>query len=265
MMDLHAAPAERVEDDQPDVAPQRPGRGRLRRWVDRLVIVTVAVVSFVAGGFAALWLETPSVSSAPRRVAVILAAHDAPRDHGNIPVRVAAAVLATEDSRFYGDPALDPAGVGRALWGEVTDNPDEGGATIEMQLAKLLYTGGHSGFGDQVEQVVLAFKLDSRFTKTTILAMYLDAAYFGDGAYGVVDAAFHYFGVAPAELTWGQASLLAGLLQAPSAYNPARHLRAALRRRGEVLVRLRSVGALTSAQVAQISAEPLDFAIATSG
>ena len=262
MTDLCASPATPVDDSHPEIIHSRSAlRGRL----SRLATASVAIASFGSGGFAALWFETPSVSSAPRRVSASLAAHGALSDDGIIPSRVATAVLATEDSRFYGDPALDPAGLGRALWGEMADNPDEGGATIEMQLAKLLYTGGRADFGDQVEQVVLAFKLDRRFTKKTILAMYLDAAYFGDGAYSIVDASYRYFGVSPAALTWGQASLLAGLLQAPSAYNPAHHLSAALQRQSEVLGRLRAVGALTPAQLAEVGSEPLDFAIATSG
>ena len=180
----------------------------------------ILAAAFASGCGEIIWFETPSVRSAPRRVAAILDAHHDPSDHGAIPARVAAAVLATEDSRFYQDPALDPAGTARAASGELTDNPAEAGATIEIQLAKLLYTAGHSSVADQVEQVALAFKLDNRFDKEQILAMYLNAAYFGDGAYGIVGAAQRYFGLSPAQLSWGQASLLAGLLRAPSAYTP---------------------------------------------
>lgn len=218
--------------------------------------VALVVVAVVAGS-TLLLVETPSVADAPNLVERILAAHDAPSDGGRIPAKVAAALLATEDSRYYGDPALDPLGTLRGLWGFVSHDPDEGGATIEMQLAKLLYTPGDSSLRGEAEQVALAFKLDHSYTKRQILAMYLDAAYFGDGAYGVTEAAERYFGLPPASLSWGQAALLAGLVQAPSDYDPHRHLSLALARRRHVLARLVATGTLTKAQAAAVARQPL--------
>lgn len=195
----------------------------------------------------------------------MLAEHHAPSDNGVVPARVGEAVLATEDSRFYSDTALDPQGTLRAAWGFVTANPNLGGATIEVQLAKLLYTPGRSNPGALAEQVVMAFKLDNNFTKTQILAMYLDAAYFGDGAYGVTEAALHYFGLEPSQLSWGQAALVAGLLQAPSAYDPRTHLSAALARRSHVFARLVAVGRLSAAQARTDESASLDPAIPFGG
>ena len=245
----------------------RPVRGRSRRarWLIRAAIATMTVATLLAVAAALLMVTTPSAGNAPVLVQRILAAHDAPSDGGVIPTKVAAALLATEDSRFYSDPALDPQGTARAIWGLITRNPNEGGATLEVQLAKLLYTPNRSDPEALVEQVALAIKLDHDFTKKQILAMYLDAAYFGDGAYGITSAAHHYFGRSPEQLSWGQASLLAGLVQAPSAYNPVHHLRLALLRRNHVLARLEAVGTLTAAQVRAVQAEPLDPAVPFSG
>ena len=240
-------------------------RPRRRRWLLRTLAGLAGVVLLLGVAFAALLAATPSVRSAPAIVARGLAAHGAPSDGGVIPPKVAAALLATEDSRFYSDPAIDPLGTGRAVWGLISRNPNEGGATLEVQLAKLLYTPGRSDPLAMAEQVALAFKLDWAFSKKQILAMYLDAAYFGDGAYGVTQAAEHYFGRSPEQLTWGQASLLAGLVQAPTAYNPARHLSLALLRRQHVLSRLVAVGTLTPTQAQAVGSEPLDPAISFSG
>ena len=260
------APKARPTDREPvDTYPPPATVNRLRGWVSWLAAGIVLMMACGSGCAEIVWFETPSVTTAPRRVAAVLAAHHDPSDKGIVGDRLAAAVLATEDSRFYRDPALDPAGVARAAWGEMSDNPREAGATIELQLAKMLYTDGRSSLTDQMEQVVLAFKLDARFSKAQILAMYLDAAYFGDGAYGIVDASRLYFAVSPADLSWGQASLLAGLLQAPSAYSPTRHLRAALHRQGQVLLRLREVGALSPTQVEQINSTALRFAVPVGG
>ncbi len=227
-------------------------------------MTAVVVLASLAATLAGVAV-TPSASDAPARVMALLAEHHAPSDNGVVPTRIGDAVLATEDSRFYSDTALDPQGTLRAAWGFVTANPNLGGATIEVQLAKLLYTPGRSDPGSLAEQVVMAFKLDHDFTKTEILAMYLDAAYFGDGAYGVTQAALHYFDREPSQLSWGQAALIAGLLQAPSAYDPRTHLSAALKRRSHVFARLVAVGRLSSSQALADQSAPLDPAIPFGG
>jgi membrane peptidoglycan carboxypeptidase len=234
------------------------------RWLLRLVALVVLIAVVVAAGITVLVLRAPSVADAPARVAAILAAHHAPSDDGVVPGKVGQALLATEDSRYYSDAALDPRGVARAVIGVVTANGNDGGATIEQQLAKMLYAPGTS-IGAELKQVGVAFRLDQRFSKRQILALYLDAAYFGDGAYGITEAAEHYFGLPAGQLSWGQASLLAGLVQAPTAYDPVGHLSVALLRRHHVLGRLVATGVLTAAQAAAAAAAPLDPVVPFSG
>lgn len=238
---------------------------RRHRWLRRLLKLLVALVVLAAAGFGALFYFTPPVTSAPERVAGILAAHHAPSDGGVVPTRVGDALLATEDSRFYHDPAVDPRGAVRGAWGALTGNSNAGGATIEVQLAKMLYTPGRSDPLSVLEQITLSFKLDQHFTKPQILSMYLDAAYFGDGAYGITEAATHYFGVPADQLSWGQASLLAGLVQAPTSYDPHGHLTLALQRRQHVLNRLVATGTLTTAEANQAAAAPLNPVVPFSG
>jgi membrane peptidoglycan carboxypeptidase len=237
-----------------DPIAYRHNRGGLVAW--RVSVAVVAALTALGMALVGLVLSSPPVASAPDRVEAILSEHHAQSDGGAIPARVAAALLATEDSRFYSDPALDPRGVVRALWGVATRNGNDGGATIELQLAKMLYIHGTDP-GSELRQVGVAFRLDQRFSKDRILAMYLDAAYFGDGAYGIVDAAQHYFGLPADALSWSQASLLAGLVQAPSNYDPHGHLHLARQRQAHVLARLVATGRLTSAQAKQIWADPL--------
>jgi membrane peptidoglycan carboxypeptidase len=200
---------------------------------------------------------TPSVADAPRRVAALLASHGGRTDAGQVPTRVGQAVVATEDSRFYAGPGIDVVGVGRAITAWLRSGGDGGGATIDQQLAKLLFTPGRSGPVAVAEDAALAVKLNARYPKRTLLALYLDAAYFGDGAYGVETAARHYFGVPADRLNWGQASLLAGLLQAPTAYDPVDHFHLARARQAHVLDRLVATGVLTKAEAAAAHAEPL--------
>jgi penicillin-binding protein 1A len=221
-----------------------------------LVVAVGALVVVVALSLGVLVLACPSVGNAPTLVDAILAAHHAPSDNGHVPARLSQALLATEDSRFYRDPALDPLGVGRAVIGMVTGDGNEGGATIEQQLAKMLYAPGTT-LSAELEQVGVAFRLDAMYTKAHILAMYLDAAYFGDGAYGCTAAAEHYFGLPPGKLSWAQASLLAGLVQAPTEYDPHGHLALARSRQRHVLARLVATGALTAARADRVYDEPL--------
>jgi membrane peptidoglycan carboxypeptidase len=248
---------------EPTAAPGRRRRRRRPAWVRWLLRLAVAVIGLCVLGACGLFLlvaTSPSVANAPERVAAILAGHDAPSDKGVIPTRVATALLATEDSRYYHDPALDPRGVVRAGIGVVTGNGNDGGATIEQQLAKMLYAPGTS-LGAELRQVGIAFRLDQHFSKHRILALYLDAAYFGDGAYGVTAAAEHYFGLAPDQLSWAQATLLAGLVQAPTEYDPHGHFSLARQRQSHVLDRLVATHQLTRTQADQIWNAPLDPAV----
>jgi penicillin-binding protein 1A len=236
------------------VRRRRTGRG-LRRLVRLVVGVVVLAVLLLTGG----WVLTPSVGDASDRVTAQLAAHDAPALRGDVPAKLAAALIATEDSRFLSTPGIDPLGMVREPLGAVTGR-DEGGATLEQQLAKNLYEHGGDSALAKGATVVLALKLDRAWTKQQILRMYVDDGYYGHGLYGLTEAAEGYFGVRPASLTWAQASLLAGLFQAPSAYDPLVHPVVARDRQAHVLDRLVATGSLTRAQADAVAREPWGLA-----
>jgi membrane peptidoglycan carboxypeptidase len=169
------------------------------------------------------------------------------------------AVVATEDERFYRHHGIDLLGVLRALPYDVTHlSLAQGASTITEQVAKLLYLQGndHDPWR-KLEDAMVALKLEGRYDKAQILAAYLDSAYFGEGAYGSTAAARRYFGVTPASLDAAQASLLAGLIQAPSAYDPLRHPALARARQAEVLRSLVRNGLVTERAAAGILARPL--------
>jgi membrane peptidoglycan carboxypeptidase len=175
---------------------------------------------------------------------------------------VSVSLVAVEDRRYFEHNGVDLWSLARLAWSAVHggDLQDEGGSTIAQQLAKRIYTGDHAGVSVKLRQVGLAVKLERRFTKDEILRMYLDAAYFGAGHWGVVRASEGYFGRPPAELSWGEASLLAGLVQAPSRYDPALHLAAARQRQRHVLERLIAAGVLRRDQAERASQELADEA-----
>ena len=239
----------------------RPGDPRRHRLVRAVVRAVVALLVVVAVGSAALYLATPSVSDAPGRVAALAARDGASHLRAPVPHAFAESLVASEDARFYHEPGIDPVGIARAGWLTVRGGgTDPGGSTLAQQLAKQLYTGGRSNVRADVEQLALAVKLNLAYSKAAILRMYAATVYFGHGFYGLHNASCGYFARPPRALTLAQASLLAGLVQAPSAYDPLRHRRLAKDRQRYVLSRLAATGKVSADRAAQLSHEPLHLA-----
>jgi len=210
------------------------------------VVMGLAIIGLII--VTGLLMVTPPVSNAPALATALDHGHRAVYPGPPVPARFASSLISTEDHRFYSEPGIDPFAVARVFLGHLTSQPDQGGATLYQQLAKMLYTRGRPGMLTQAEQVVLGIKLDLSYAKPQILQMYADVAYFGHGFYGLSAASCGYFGVAPAALTWPQAALLAGLVQAPSADDPLTHLAIARAREAHVLGRLVATGRLSLVQ-----------------
>ncbi len=228
------------------------------RWRRRVVWLLAAVVVAPILAVAALWPLTPSVDSAGQLVRANLATHHSPELAAlPRPDRVAQALIATENSRFYQMPGIDLVSVVRVAFATLTGNRDTGGATLEQQLAKNLYFPQDDGILTKVQEAELAQKLDTSYTKDEVLRLYLADAYFGQGFYGLPAAADGYFAKSSAQLSWSQASMLAGLVQAPSAYDPMIHLSAGRLRQRHVLNRLVASGVLSAAQADAAFAAPL--------
>lgn len=222
-------------------------------------MLAVVVVLGLLGGimFAGLLIVAPSVANAPALARAMDKAHHAVYPSQPVPARFAASLMATEDHRFYSEAGIDPFGIARVTAGFLMGKPDQGGSTLYQQLAKILYVPEGSGTLAKSEQILLGVKLALSYPKAEILQMYSSVAYFGHGYYGLRAASCGYFAVAPAALTWPQAALLAGLVQAPSADNPVAHFTVARAREAHVLGRLVATGALTRAQAARAYRAPL--------
>ncbi|MFF1643149.1 biosynthetic peptidoglycan transglycosylase [Streptomyces sp. NPDC058251] len=214
----------------------------------------------------ALAALTPGVGGAEQRAAAIDRTHHVVGPATAVPTRFATALIATEDSRFYSHPGIDVLSAGRTAVAALIGSVDQGGATLEQQLAKQLYYGGQDGgVTAKAGQATLAVKLDAGYSKRQVLQMYAAVVYFGDGFYGLDAASHGYFGVSPDHLTWGQAALLAGLVQAPSAYDPVNHPSLAASRRSHVLNRLVATGYLSAAEAAAAAVAPLHLVAGNNG
>lgn len=221
-------------------------------------------VAFVAAGTVIMQV-TPSVGSARSLARAQAQLHHSVFPGPVVPARFAAALISTEDHRFATEPGVDPIAIARVLLAGVTSGGDQGGATLYQQLAKLLYTPGRGGFAVEVEQVALAIKLKFSYTGPQILRMYADVVYFGHGFYGLAAASCGYFGRPADRLSWAQSALLAGLVQAPSAYDPLVHPVRARAREQHVITRLVATGALTARQAAAVLAVPMHRMLAGAG
>ncbi len=183
-----------------------------------------------------------------------------PLDAASLPPVLEAATIAAEDRRFYAHPGVDPVALLRAARHDLVEGRVvEGGSTITQQVAKLLIQRRegvrHRGFAMKVREMVLALRLEHRFGKRRVLAMYLNLAAYGNQTAGAGRASHVYFGVDPAMLTPAQAAFLAALPQRPSAFNPLKNIASARTRQQTVLRRMAAAGALSPERLREARAE----------
>ena len=180
------------------------------------------------------------------------------------------AVVATEDHGFYSHPAIDPVGILRAAWTNIVRRRAvQGGSTLTEQLVKQVYAGTYVKQPDgstqyvipprtikeKIREALLAIKLENVYTKDQILEQYLNTVYFGHGAYGVQAAAETYFGEPASKLTVLQSASLAGVLHAPTLYDPIDHPYDNRFRRDYALDQMVRYGYLDGATAAQLKTE----------
>ena len=179
-----------------------------------------------------------------------------PVEPGDIPEVLKQAVIAGEDRRFYSHSGVDVWGTARALWADIRNREVvQGGSTITQQYVKTAYVGDERTLSRKVREAVLASQLDRQVDKDEILFRYLERIYLGEGAYGVGAAAETYFHKAVSELTLSEAALLAGLIPAPSRYEPRGNPALAEERRLVVLDAMLEVEMISPADHAEAVAE----------
>lgn len=137
-----------------------------------------------------------------------------------VPLHVQQAVLSAEDRSFYSNLGFDPVGIVRAAWNQATGGVG-GGSTITQQYVKNVLVGDEFSLWRKYREVVIAAKISQTQTKEEILGNYLNTIYFGRGSYGIQAASQAYFGKDVGTLTPSEGAVLAGLIQAPSKWDPA--------------------------------------------
>ena len=167
-------------------------------------------------------------------------------------------VLAMEDAYFYTHKGIDPSGIGRAILANFNAGGTvEGGSTLTQQLVKNLFLSNERSLNRKVAESVLAMRVEQVFTKEQILEMYLNQVFWGKNTNGAETASQNYFGKSAADLTLGEAAMLAGTIQAPSVFNPVDNYSESKKRQGLVLDRLLELGWATQAEVKAAKAQKI--------
>jgi penicillin-binding protein 1A len=248
-------------------------RGRRKRWWAVRIIASLLAL-FIAL-FAWLAVTAPLSKSlepiAPPQITLLAsdgtpiarsgAVVEAPVQANELPAHVVEAFLAIEDRRFYDHWGIDPRGLARAAWSNMTGGPTQGGSTITQQLAKFTFLTPEQTLTRKAREMLIAFWLETWLTKDEILERYLSNAYFGDNQYGLRAASLHYFYRQPENLQPEQAAMLAGLLKAPSRLAPTRNYDLAKERLDVVIASMVAAGYITEEKARSFRAPKLDVRV----
>lgn len=226
-----------------------------RKWkkyhLTKIMILSVLIVSLSFSIYLAVLAKTANVNTLHAGLAQSTTViDDAGEEAGTlyaqkgtfIPIdaiseHITNAVVSTEDQRFQTHRGFDPIGLGRAAIGYVVNRGQivGGGSTITQQLAKNAYLSADQTIMRKLKELFLAIEIEKNYSKNEIFEMYLNNAYFGNGVWGVEDASLKYFGKSAKDVTVPEAATIAGMLKAPSHYNPIDNYERSIERRNIVL------------------------------
>ena len=163
------------------------------------------------------------------------------------------AVVAVEDHRFYDHGPIDLIAIARAIWVNISNfELREGGSTITQQLAKNVVLSQDETATRKLGEIVAAFDIEKNYSKDEILALYVNTCYFGEGFYGIYDASMGYYNKEPKDLNLDEASMLAGVPNAPSVYAPTVNPDLAKKRQKHVLNKMVEYGYISQEEANSI-------------
>jgi penicillin-binding protein 1A len=267
-----------TSQQKPHNKPRHRSRRRQLRWLVLLAGIAVAAgIGTVAGVIGAYYFVEPDLPAAEtiREIPLQIPLRIYSRDgylideigerrrilitYDELPEHVVNAFIAAEDRRFFEHPGIDYRGVLRAVVQLITTGgAGGGGSTLTQQLARSYFLNLDRTIERKAKEAFLAYKIEQEFSKEQIMALFLNKMFFGQRAYGVAAGARVYFNKSLQDINVAEAATLAGVLPAPSRYNPVRSTANAEMRRGYVLDRMRSLDFISEAEYAEAMAHPVE-------
>lgn len=214
-----------------------------------LFVVGLSIVFMVGFGY---YSNTVKEKSLTQRVEEITTKEDyTPFDQ--LSKNYVDAVIAVEDHRYYEHGAIDPIGIARAFYTNIRDGQfDEGGSTITQQVAKNVVFNQDKTLLRKLGEIFAAHDLEKNYSKDEIFALYVNSSYFGDGYYSIYEASQGYYQKDPKDLNLSEASMLAGVPNAPSVYAPTVNPDLAKKRQKHVLTKMVEYGYITQEEANSI-------------
>jgi penicillin-binding protein 1A len=256
-------------------APKKRRRIRkLRLLVLTFALFILALSSFTFGLVTAIAGEIPKLDPSKQKHEVNTKIYDSTGkkvlailrgnenrvlvDYEDIAPVMKQAIVAIEDRRYFEHRGVDLRAIGRAVWADISKKSVvQGGSTITQQFIKNTYVRNQRSIARKLREAALAWQLEQQWSKKRILTAYLNTIYFGNGAYGVDQAALTYFGHHAKRMTLAEAALLAGLPADPSRYDPFTNPRAARARRRTVLRTMLDLGSISQERFENAIDDPL--------
>ena len=244
----------------------RAGKGPIHRWIPSwrfvlgcFLLCVLAVFGLFAYAYSTIKVPDPSEFAQAQTTTVYYADGTTVMgefaevdrtivDGSTVPDYVGQAIVASEDRTFYTNKGVDPKGIARALWNNLRGGETQGASTLTQQYVKNYYVDTTDSYFGKFQQAIMAIKIDREQSKQEILDAYLNTVYYGRGAYGIEAASQAFYDKPSSEMTPSEAALLAGILPAPSGWDPAENPEKAQERWQRVLDFMLADGYITQVE-----------------
>ena len=208
----------------------------IRNFIIILIILVALIFGFIIVKGHSMYSSALANCDLKTKIASIKESKTNYIEYNDIPKDYVNAVIATEDHRFFEHKGIDFRSLVRALVVDITKRSfEQGGSTITQQLSKNLYFDQNKDITRKIAEIFMASHLENSLTKEEIFELYANTSYFGDGYYGLGEAALGYFNKEPKDLTLYECTLLAGVPNAPSIYAPTANMDLCIQRQNQVI------------------------------
>ncbi len=236
---------------------------KLFKTIFIIVIVSIAILACVFGYLIHVGKQSFDEAIAKKPLDEMVSEIQSKENYvslSELPQEYLDAIIAVEDRRFYTHKGIDMISIGRAIYKNISQKAlVEGGSTITQQLAKNTYFSQSKDFKRKIAEMFMAKEYEKQLDKNTILELYINTMYFGNGYYSVKEATHGYFGKEPSEMNLYDSTILAGIPNAPSVYAPTKNVNLTVQRQAQVIYKMLKYGYITGEQARTLLDTPYPY------